>query len=77
MSKENHSVIRHFCQRSTKQGLRPPRKWFVVVVVVVVVVVRVVSSLRNPHHPKVSSPFSYNDNPKMADLFHGKSISTG
>jgi hypothetical protein len=31
---------------------------------------RVVSPFRNPHHPKVSSPFSYyNDNPKMADLF--------
>lgn len=25
---------------------------------------------RNPHHPKVSSPFTYyKDNPKMADLF--------
>ena len=38
---------------------------------------RVVSPVRNPHHPKVSfwSPFSYNDNPKMADLFHGKNIS--
>jgi len=31
MSQENHSVIRHFCQKSTKQGLRPPRRWFVVV----------------------------------------------
>ena len=33
MSQENHSVIRHFCQKSTEQGLRPPRKWLVNVVV--------------------------------------------